>query len=170
MNDEAQLVTIYRSGDADADRDAARVRAYLTASGLKAVIFNDERPGVVQGSCEVRVPTDEVVRAEELLAAYDPDSPDLADPSPELDMVALTERMGATAEMEVIAMKSVLDDAGIGSVIIGDSALPNFSFQLRVAQADVEQARSVLAEAEAAGPAAAAEAERLSELNPGPAA
>ena len=95
---------------------------------LKLLIFNDERPGVVQGSCEVRVPTDEVVRAEELLAAYDPDSPDLADPSPELDMVTLTERMGATAEMEVIAMKSILDDAGIGSVIIGRFGAPKLQF------------------------------------------
>ena len=68
------------------------------------------------------------MRAEELLTSYDPDSPLQADPSPELDMVALTERMGATGEMEVIAIKSVLDDAGIPSVIIGDSALPNFSF------------------------------------------
>src|SRR5438045_8751135 len=105
MNDEAQLVTIYRSGDADADTDAARVRAYLTASGLKAVIFNDERPGVVQGSCEVRVPTDDVVRAAEPLAPYDTDSPDLADPSPEPETVAVAGRMGAAGRVGVQASK-----------------------------------------------------------------
>jgi hypothetical protein len=163
---EAELVTVYRSGDADADRDGAKVKAYLVVNGIDAVIFNDEQPGVVQGSCEVRVPATLAGRAEELLTQYDPDAPLQADPSSDLDMIVLTERMGATGEMEVMAIKSVLDDAGIDSVIIGDSALPNLSFQVRVAKNDAEQARSVIAEAEAAGPAAAAEAERQSEAAP----
>ena len=163
---EAELVTVYRSGDADADRDGAKVRAYLAANGVDAVIFNDEQLGVVQGSCEVRVPPALVARAEELLTQYDPDAPLQADPSPDLDTIVLTERMGATGEMEVIAIKSVLDDAGIPSVIIGDSALPNLSFQVRVARNHAQQAHSVIAEAEAAGPAAAAEAERASEIAP----
>ena len=157
---------MYRSGDADADRDGTKVRAYLVANGVDAVIFNDEQPGVVQGSCEVRVPSPLVARAEELLTQYDPDAPLQADPSSDLDMIVLTERMGATGEMEAMAIKSVLDDSGIPSVIIGDSALPNLSFQVRVARTDAEQARSVIAEAEAAGPAAAAEAERQSESAP----
>lgn len=166
MNGEADLVTIYRSGDSDADRDAAKVQEYLAANGVRAMIFDAKDPGVVKGSYEVRVAPSEAARAEELVSSYDPDAPQKADPSSELDRIVLTERMGATAEMEVMSMKSVLDDAGIESVIIGDSTLPNLSFQLIISGADADQARTVLAEAEAAGPAAAAEAERESELNP----
>jgi hypothetical protein len=166
MNGHVELVTAYRSADADADRDAAKVRAYLAANGINAVIYNDEQPGVVQGSCEVRVSTADLPQAESLLTAYDPDAPLQADPSPELDMVTLTERMGATGEMEVMGIKSVLDAAGIEAFIIGDSALPNLSFQIQVSRSNVEAAKQVLAEAEEAGPAAAAEAERESELNP----
>jgi hypothetical protein len=166
MNGEAELVTVYRSADADADQDAGKVQAYLLANGVDAVIYNDDAPGVVQGSYEVRVAAPLASQAETLLGAYDPDAPMAADPSSELDSVTLTERMGATGEIEVMAMKNVLDAAGIESIIIGDSALPNLSFQLQVAKADVAAAQEVIAEAEAAGPAAAAEAERESELNP----
>ena len=78
-------------------------------------------------------------------------------------MVTLTERMGATGEMEVMGIKSVLDAAGIEAFIIGDSALPNLGFQVQVSRTNVEAAKQVLAEAEEAGPAAAAEAERESD-------
>lgn len=164
MNAEVDLVTVYRSADSDADQDAAAMQRYLVANGLGAVIFSDENPGVVQGSCEVRVPAAQVADAETLVAGYDPDAPVEVDPSPELDMVTLVSRMGATGEMEVIGIKSVLDAAEIPCVIIGDSTLPNLSFQVQVAQADVVRAQEVLAEAEAAGPAAAAAAQQESEL------
>jgi hypothetical protein len=41
--------------------------------------------------------------------------------------------------------------------------MPNLSFFVQVAKADLEAARAAIAEAEAAGPAAAVEAERESE-------
>ena len=160
MNAPVDLVTVYRSADADADRDAAKVRQYLVDNGLNAVIFNDETVGVVQGSCEVRVSESEASQAEALLADFDPDAPQLADPSPELDTVPIVSMMGATGEIEAIGVKSVLDAAGIPNVLVGDSTLPNLEFHVRVARADVEQARAVLAEAQAAGPAAAAEAQQ----------
>ena len=159
MNGPANFVTVYRSADSDADRDAAKVRQHLADNGLNPVIFNDETPGVVQGSCEVRVAENEVPHAESLLASYDPDAPQLADPSRELDTVPIASMMGATGEIEAMGVKSVLDAAEIPSVLVGDSTLPNLEFHIRVAQTDVERARAVLAEAQAAGPAAAAQAQ-----------
>ncbi|HYP09514.1 MAG TPA: hypothetical protein VER03_25035 [Bryobacteraceae bacterium] len=160
MNGEAQLVTVYRSADQDANRDAAKVHEYLAAHEVNAVIFNDSMPGVVQGSCEVRVAEHDVPQSEALLANYDPDAPQLADPSRELDAVPIASMMGATGEIEAIGVKSVLDAAGIPNVLVGDSTLPNLEFHIRVARADVERAQAVLAEAQAAGPAAAAEAQQ----------
>jgi hypothetical protein len=59
-----------------------------------------------------------------------------------------------------MGVKSVLDAAGIPNVLIGDSTLPNLEFHIRVPQSEVERARLVLSEAQAAGPAAAAEAQQ----------
>ena len=167
MNGEADLVTVYRSADADADSDAASVQAYLAANGVNAVVVDGKTAGVVPGSLEVRVASADAPQAEALVSQFDPDAPLRADPSRDLDMVPIASMMGATGEMEAIGIKSVLDAAGITSIVIGDSTLPNLEFHIRVAKTDVEKARAVLAEAEAAGPAAAAEAERESEaLNP----
>jgi hypothetical protein len=43
-------------------------------------------------------------------------------------------------------------------VLVGSSTLPNLSFSVQVSKDDVERAQAALAEARAAGPAAAAEA------------
>jgi hypothetical protein len=160
MNGPVNFVTVYRSADSDADTDATKVHQHLADNGLNPVIFNDDTPGVVQGSSEVRVPENEVPHAESLLASFDPDAPQLADPSAELDTVPIASMMGATGEIEAMGIKSVLDAAGIANVLVGDSTLPNLEFHIRVARNDVEQARSVLAEAQAAGPAAAVEAQQ----------
>lgn len=159
------LVTVYRSGDSDSDDDADAVGRYLSVNGLTPVVLNDDQPGIIQGSSEVRVPSSQVVRAEELLRTFDPDAPLDADPSHDLDMVTIFSGMGTTAEMEAIGIKSVLEANGIRCVLIGDSALPNLEFQVQVPKAHFQQAHQVLMEAQAAGPAAAAEAEQASELN-----
>jgi hypothetical protein len=166
MNGELDLVTVYRSADSDADQDAEAMLNYLAANGLHPLIVDDTAVGVVPGSYEVRVPASEASAAETLVNSFDPDAPQPANPSADLDMVPIASMMGATGEMEAMGIKSVLDAAGIPNVLIGGSTLPNLEFQVRVAQADVAQAKAVLAEAEAAGPAAAVEAERESELNP----
>lgn len=140
------------------------MRRYLSARELNPVVYNDENPGVEPGSYEVRVPVAEASAAEPLVAEYVPDAPMEVDTSAELDLVTLATRMGATAEMEIIGMRSVLEAAGIPTVIVGDSTLPNLSFQVQVSQNNLAAAQQVLAEAEAAGPAAAIEAERESEL------
>src|SRR3954452_16683894 len=100
MNGETNLVTIYRSADADADQASKAVYGYLRSNGINAVFFNDEEQGVVQGSAEVRVPSSEVAQAEELLANFDPDNLGDVDPSSELDLEPIVSLMGATAEME----------------------------------------------------------------------
>jgi hypothetical protein len=68
--------------------------------------------------------------------------------------------------MEALAIQSILDANGISAVLVGASTLPVFSFSVKVARDDFERAQAALAEARAAGPAAAAEAAQESE-NPG---
>jgi Putative prokaryotic signal transducing protein len=163
MNGDVDFVTVYRSADLDADTDAVVVQRHLVGHGLDAVILDDSAPGVVSGTREVRVPTSQAAQAELLVANFDPEARLDADPSTDLDMVTIVRRMGATAEMEAIGIKSVLDAAGIPAFIIGQSTLPNLSFHVRVPKNHVDEAKAILAEAEAAGPAAAVEAERQSE-------
>jgi len=85
------------------------------------------------------------------------------DPSHELDMVSIFTSSNFDAEMEAMGVHSVLQANGIPSILVGASTLPDLEFQVQVPKADLEEARRVLAEAEANGPAAAAEAEAASE-------
>jgi len=87
------------------------------------------------------------------------------DPSPELDAVTIMELQGVTGEVEALSVKSILDSNNIPSVMVGTSTLPNLSFMIQVPAAEVDRARAAIAEAQAAGPAAAVEAEREGELN-----
>jgi len=86
-----------------------------------------------------------------------------ADPSHEMDMVALFSSTNFDAEMEAMAVHGILQASGIPSILVGTSTLPVLEFQVQVPQEDLEEAERVLAEARAAGPAAAAEAEAASE-------
>jgi hypothetical protein len=70
---------------------------------------------------------------------------------------------GSTAEMQAIAIQSILQAEGIQSVIIGSSTMPNLGYEVRVSAEDLDRARQTLLDAKAAGPAAAAEAEQASE-------
>jgi len=87
------------------------------------------------------------------------------DPSPELDAVTIMELQGVSGEVEALALKSILDANNVPSVLVGTSTLPNLSFQIQVPASEVDRARAAIAEAQAAGPAAAVEAERESEIN-----
>jgi len=98
-----------------------------------------------------------------LVAQVDQDDPGRVDPSHELDMVTIAEVQGLTGEMEAMGIQSILDANGISAVLVGSSTLPNLSFAVQVPQADLERAQAALAEAQAAGPAAAAEGARESE-------
>jgi len=70
---------------------------------------------------------------------------------------------GDTDEMEVMTVRQLLESNGIDTVLVGDSPLPVLAEEIRVAEEDAERARQLIADALAAGPAGAAEAEAESE-------
>jgi hypothetical protein len=166
MSMATDLVTVYRSADMNAEQDATAVRNVLIKNGIDAQLADENVPGVVEGTWEVRVPREQVAQAEALVAQLDQDDPGGVDPSHELDMVTIAEFQGATGQMEALAIQSILDANGISAVLVGASTLPNLSFAVTVARDDVDRAHAALAEARAAGPAAAAEAAQECE-NPG---
>ena len=83
------------------------------------------------------------------------------DTSHDLDLVAVFEAIGAEAEMEAIAIRSMLEASSIPAIIVGSSSLPNLPFQVRVPQELEDTARQRIADAKAAGPLAADEAHRV---------
>lgn len=85
-------------------------------------------------------------------------------PSHALDLVTVFQLAGGgTDEMEVLTIQRMLESNGIKTVLIGDSPLPSLAEEVRVAAEDAGRARELIAEALAAGPAGAAEAEADSE-------
>jgi len=66
-------------------------------------------------------------------------------------------------EVEATGLKAMLEASGIECLIVGDSVLPNLGFEVRVSSDRAAEARRVIADALAGGPAAAEEAERASE-------
>ncbi len=67
------------------------------------------------------------------------------------------------AEMEATSIHGVLESNGIPSILIGPSSLPSFEFQVQVSEERLADAVQAVAEARAAGPAAALEGELESE-------
>jgi hypothetical protein len=161
MNGEADLITVYRSADAGAEENAEAVRDLLAAQGLSPVLLDDDSPGVPEGAWEVRVPAPESAKAEELIANADLPEDDLVEPSAshELDMeTVFSAPGGTTAELEAMSVQSVVEGAGIATVMVGDQVLPNLPFEVRVAKEHAEEAREIIEQAKESGPAAADEA------------
>jgi hypothetical protein len=158
------MVTVYRSMDADAAEDADYILELLTDAGIRAVLLDDSAPGVPEGVFEIQVPAPDAARAEEVIAdnplAEDDEEAEEVDPSSELDLETIA---SATSELEAMSIKNLLDSNDIAAVLVGDSVLPNFPFEVRVARDQAERARMLIANAEQTGPAAAEEAERASE-------
>ena len=69
MAEEQDLVTVFRSAEADAETEANQIQTRLAEAGLRSGVFDDSNPGVIAGSWEVRVPAAEAARADEILAA-----------------------------------------------------------------------------------------------------
>lgn len=67
------------------------------------------------------------------------------------------------AEMEAANVHALLDANGIPSMVVGPSVIPSLEFQVLVPKGELENARRLIAEAEAAGPQAAGEAEAETE-------
>ncbi len=83
--------------------------------------------------------------------------------SNDLDMVTVFQSAGTTAEMEALSVQSLLQASGIAAMVVGTQSLPNLPEEVRVAKEHVTEAKRVIADALAAGPAGAAEAERQTE-------
>ena len=152
---------MYRSMDPSAKEDAENILEMLTDSGIRAVMLDDSAPGVPEGVFEVQVPAADAARAEELIAENPPpDEVEEVDDSAALNLETIA---SAASEMEAMSIKNLLESNGIAAVLVGDSVLPNFAFEVRVAHDQAERARILIADAEQVGPAAAEEAERASE-------
>ncbi len=166
MSESSDLVTVYRSMDANAKEDCEIVVDILAAQGISAVMLDDSAPGVPEGTFEVQVPAADAERAEETIAENPlPDEVEEVDNSAHLDLQTIFHAEGTVAEVEALGIKNVLESNGIAAVLVGNSALPTLPFEVRVARDQVDRARQLIAEAQAEGPAAAEEAERNSEPN-----
>jgi hypothetical protein len=164
MSVPSDLVTVYRSMDAAAKEDCEIIADTLTAKGLSPIILDDSAPGVPEGAFEVQVPADQLQKAEALIAQHPlPDEVEEVDDSSALDLETIFHADGTLAEIESMEIKNLLEASGIATFVVGNSVLPTMSFEVRVARDQVERAREVVNEAQAAGPRAAEEAEALFE-------
>jgi hypothetical protein len=165
MGEAPELVTIYRSMDQTAKEDCETLIDVLTAEGFTPIMLDDTAPGVPSGVYEIQVPAAEAARAEEVVNANPlPDEVETVDDASEMDLETIYHSEGSTtAELETLAIKNVLESNGIATVVVGDSVLPNFPFEVRVTREQAERAKQLIAEAQAAGPAAADEGELESE-------
>ncbi|MBI4874719.1 MAG: hypothetical protein HY822_08800 [Acidobacteria bacterium] len=84
---------------------------------------------------------------------------DTANPPSELELVTVFASDAITAEMEAMEIQAILEANGIPVVNVAASVIPSLPVELRVAKEHAEQALAWIAEAQAAGPAAAEQAE-----------
>jgi hypothetical protein len=83
---------------------------------------------------------------------------------PDEGMATVFQSSGVTAEMEADTVKEVLESNGVPAIVTGLDVLPGaHEVTVQVAAERQEEAERLIAEALAAGPAAAEEAERASE-------
>jgi hypothetical protein len=157
MEEQGELVVVFRSGDHSAEEDAEEIRALLEEAGLAPLVCDDSAPDVPSGVWEVRVPAAQAGRAEELIRAADEMPREPGDPSHDLDLETVFDALGATAEMEALSVRSVLEANGIQSVLVGAPLYPNLRFVVRVPKVELERARQVLEEARSSASAAADE-------------
>lgn len=134
--------------DADAKEDAEGILELLDDEGIHAVLLDDSAPGVPEGVFEVQVPPGDQKRAEEIIADHPlPEEAELVDPSSDLDLETVA---SSTAELEAMSIKNLLEANGIATVLVGDSVLPNFPFEVRVARDQAADARAVIEDAQRA--------------------
>jgi hypothetical protein len=88
------------------------------------------------------------------------------DASHHLDLVTVFRSAGAFSDFQAISIRALLESNGIPAVLVGDSRLPNLDDEVRVPRDHAERARQLIAEARAAGPSAAEEAEAAGESEP----
>ena len=79
------------------------------------------------------------------------------------EMVTLFNSSNHDAEQEALAIHALLESEGIPSVVVGPSVIPSLEFRVEVPRGNLEEAERIVADARAAGPEAADEAEAASE-------
>lgn len=151
-------MTVFRSADPTAQEDAAAVLQMLADEGIEGALIDDSSAGVPEGAWEVRVAPENRAQAEALVAKH-PDIEDELDESHDLDLVTVFQAAGNTSEMEAMAVKSLLESNGIRAFLMADARLPNLPEEVRVPREELTAAKRLIADALAAGPAAADEAE-----------
>ena len=88
---------------------------------------------------------------------------DVGDTSHELDLAALYSSSTVDAEMEADVIHGLLEANGVPSIVVRAPQYPPLGFEVQVPRARLQEAKRLIAEAEAAGPDAADEAEASSE-------
>jgi type III secretory pathway lipoprotein EscJ len=148
VSNETDLITVFRSMDAEAKEDAESIVELLSDEGIRATLLDDSAPGVPEGVFEVRVAASDAARADKLIAENPlPDEVQEVDPSSDLDLETIA---SGVSEMEANGIKNLLDSNGIAAVLVGDSVLPNLAFEVRVAHDQAASARALIAQAEQA--------------------
>jgi hypothetical protein len=169
MEHSESEVTVFRSADSLAEEDAAAVRELLVQDGIAATAVDDSVPDVPAGSWEVRVAAADAERAEAIIKANPvEDEMQDVDPSHDLDLVTVFESAGGgtSGEVEVMSVQAVLEADGIAAVVSA-GPLPTMPREVRVAKDQAARARQLIQQAQAAGPAAADEAEAAVEIGRG---
>jgi hypothetical protein len=139
------LVTVYRSMDATAKDDCESIVEMLNEEGISAVMVDDSAPAVPEGTYEVRVPARDAPKAEKLIDENPlPDEVEEVDDSSALDL----ETVFIAPEMEAMSVKNLMESNGIAAVLVGDSVLPNFPFEVKVAREQAVRARKLLEDVE----------------------
>lgn len=155
MDNAADFFTVFRSEEGAAPDQARAVCAQLADQGLQAALYEDRQAGV----WEVRVPASQAEQAGELISVSRPDwatASEEVNPTSDLDMVTIfSSETAALSEMEAMSVKALLDSAGIPAVIVGNSTLPIFEFQVQVPRDQAEEAERIVCDARAGAQAAA---------------
>jgi hypothetical protein len=160
LGEMENTVVVFRSADANAEEDASAVLDLLTGEGIAATLLDDRAPGVPSGAWEVRVDAKDSQRAEALIAEdLVEDESEQVDGSHGLDLVTVFRAAGSGAELEAMSVKAILESNGIYAMLVADSRLPNLPEEVRVPREHLTQAKRLIADALAAGPAGAEEAE-----------
>lgn len=164
MTDEAGFTTVFRSGDPEARIEAEAARERLAQAGIDSILLDDDAPGVVEGTVEVRVASADRDKAEGVLAipAMEPeDEAELSEESlsHDLDFVSLFSSQANGAEMEAISLQAILESAGIPCAVIGSAQFPSLPFEVRVPKSRLEEAMTLVAEARQSGAAVEGESE-----------
>ena len=88
---------------------------------------------------------------------------DVGDTSHSLDLVTLYTSLAVDAEMEADMIHGVLESNGVPSFVVRSPEFPSLGYEVQVPRERLDEARRLIAEAQAAGPDAAAEAEAAGE-------